>query len=115
MLPDKKATSYAHDPALGTVVVCCEAGAQPGLAGEHDAQLLLDTKGHLVGGALVVPPRPAVQQQIAETRLGRPRTEARHLRVVDRWPRMVGRPRRIQSRGLSARRRPLGPTRRVDG
>lgn len=49
MLPDKKATSYANDPALGTVVVCCEAGAQPGLGGEHDAQLLLDTKGHLVG------------------------------------------------------------------
>ncbi|MBS2019485.1 MAG: hypothetical protein JST00_41870 [Deltaproteobacteria bacterium] len=49
MLPDKKATSYANDPALGTVVVCCEAGAQPGLSGEHAAQLLLDTKGHLVG------------------------------------------------------------------
>lgn len=49
MLPDKKATSYANDPALGTVVVCCEAGASPGLGGEHEAQLLLDTKGHLVG------------------------------------------------------------------
>lgn len=28
------------------------------------------TKGHLVDGVLVVPPRPAVQHQIAETRLG---------------------------------------------
>ncbi len=49
MLPEKKATSYAHDPALGTVVIYSEAGARPELGGDHEARLLLDTKGHLVG------------------------------------------------------------------
>lgn len=49
MLPERKATSYAKDPALGTVVVYSEAGARPELHGEVDARLLLDAKGHLVG------------------------------------------------------------------
>ena len=49
MLPEKMATSYANDPALGTVVVYSEAGARPELSGEQDGRLLLDAKGHLVG------------------------------------------------------------------
>lgn len=49
MLPEKKATSYAKDPALGTVVVYSEAGARPELHGETEARLLLDARGHLVG------------------------------------------------------------------
>ena len=49
MLPETRATSYAHDPAVGTVVVYSQAGAQPALRGEVPATLLLDWKGHLVG------------------------------------------------------------------
>ncbi|MBX3187013.1 MAG: hypothetical protein KF819_08365 [Labilithrix sp.] len=49
MLPETRATSYAHDPALGKVFVYAEAGARPELNGDHDARLLLDAKGHLVG------------------------------------------------------------------
>ena len=49
MLPETRATSYAHDPALGTVVVYSQPGARPELHGELPARLLLDGKGHLVG------------------------------------------------------------------
>lgn len=49
MLPETKATSYAKDPALGTVVVYSEAGARPELSGEIEARLLLDGRRHLVG------------------------------------------------------------------
>jgi len=49
MLPETRATSYAHDPALGTVVLCSTPGARPALHGEQPARLLLDGKGHLVG------------------------------------------------------------------
>jgi len=49
MLPEKKATSYARDPALGTLVVCAEASARPELSGERPGRLLLDAAGHLVG------------------------------------------------------------------
>ena len=49
MLPETRATSYAHDPALGTVVVYSEPNARPELHGDHPARLLLDDKGHLVG------------------------------------------------------------------
>ncbi len=52
MLPETRATSYAHDPALGTVVVYShldEARARPALQGDLPGRLLLDGKGHLVG------------------------------------------------------------------
>ncbi|CAN5920325.1 hypothetical protein BH11MYX4_BH11MYX4_10020 [soil metagenome] len=49
MLPETRATSYAHDPALGTVVLYAQPGAHPELHGELPARLLLDGKGHLVG------------------------------------------------------------------
>lgn len=49
MLPETRATSYAHDPALGTVVVYSQPGARPSLHGNLPARLLLDAKGHLVG------------------------------------------------------------------
>ena len=49
MLPETRATSYAHDPALGTVVVYSQPGARPALHGELPGRLLLDGKGHLVG------------------------------------------------------------------
>lgn len=49
MLPETRATSYAHDPALGTVVVYSQPGARPELQGDLAARLLLDAKGHLVG------------------------------------------------------------------
>ncbi len=50
MLPETRATSYANDPALGTVIVYVDAaGKRPDLNGEHPARLLLDGKGHLVG------------------------------------------------------------------
>ena len=51
MLPETRATSYAHDPALGTVVLYSTPtpGARPGLHGELPARLLLDDRGHLVG------------------------------------------------------------------
>ena len=49
MLPETRATSYAHDPALGTVVVYSTPEARPELHGDQPARLLLDGKGHLVG------------------------------------------------------------------
>jgi hypothetical protein len=49
MLPETRATSYAHDPALGTVVVYSKPGASPDLHGDLPATLLLDGSGHLVG------------------------------------------------------------------
>ena len=49
MLPEARATSYAHDPALGTVVVYSQPGARAALHGELPGRLLLDGKGHLVG------------------------------------------------------------------
>ena len=49
MLPETRATSYAHDPVLGTVVLYSTPGARPALHGEQPARLLLDGKGHLVG------------------------------------------------------------------
>lgn len=49
MLPEQRATSYAHDPALGTVVVVSEAGPRPSLHGDMPARLLLDASRHLVG------------------------------------------------------------------
>lgn len=49
MLPEQKATSYAHDPAMGTVVVVCETGPRSPLHGEMDGRLLLDKAEHLVG------------------------------------------------------------------
>ena len=48
MLPETRATSYAHDPALGTVVIF-SPGTRPELRGDLAARLLLDGKGHLVG------------------------------------------------------------------
>lgn len=49
MLPEQRATSYAHDPALGTVVVVCGAGGPNELHGDVPARLLLDDARHLVG------------------------------------------------------------------
>jgi hypothetical protein len=49
MLPETRATSYAHDPALGTVVVYSQPGARPELHGDLPATLLFDGGGHLVG------------------------------------------------------------------
>jgi hypothetical protein len=48
MLPEQRATSYAHDPALHTVVVVSET-SRPTLHGEQPARLLLDDASHLVG------------------------------------------------------------------
>lgn len=52
MLPEQRATSYAHDPATSTVVVVTEK-ARPTLNGDHPARLLLDDANHLVGIDLV--------------------------------------------------------------
>jgi hypothetical protein len=49
MLPEQHATSYAHDPALGTVVVVAADASHPELNGDHQARLLLDQAQHLVG------------------------------------------------------------------
>ena len=50
MLPETRATSYAHDPSLGTVVLYANAQpVQSELHGELPARLLLDGQGHLVG------------------------------------------------------------------
>ena len=49
MLPETRATSYAHDPALGTVAIYSQPGSRPELHGDLPARLLLDGKGHLVG------------------------------------------------------------------
>jgi hypothetical protein len=49
MLPEQRATSYAHDPALGTVVVVSESGPRPELSGDLPARLLFDAARHLVG------------------------------------------------------------------
>ncbi len=48
MLPERRATSYAHDPALGTVMVVSEVDGSS-LHGDQHATLLLDSTGHLVG------------------------------------------------------------------
>lgn len=49
MLPEQRATSYANDPALGTVVVVCHEGPRPELTGDQPARLLFDAGAHLVG------------------------------------------------------------------
>ena len=49
MLPEQRATSYAHDPALGTVLVHCAEGPRPNLKGDVPCRLLLDAASHLVG------------------------------------------------------------------
>ena len=52
MLPETRATSYAHDPAHpggAVVVVYSQPGVRPELHGDLPARLLLDGKGHLVG------------------------------------------------------------------
>lgn len=49
MLPEQRATSYAHDPVLGTVSVVSPAGASRELRGDVPARLLLDASRHLVG------------------------------------------------------------------
>ncbi len=49
MLPEQRATSYANDPALGTVVVVANGASRPELNGDHQARLLLDGAEHLVG------------------------------------------------------------------
>lgn len=50
MLPEQRATSYANDPALGTIIVFCASCADTvELSGEQPGRLLLDAKGHLVG------------------------------------------------------------------
>jgi uridylate kinase len=49
MLPEQRATSYAHDAAHGTVMVVAGGGAAPGLSGDVPARLLLDAARHLVG------------------------------------------------------------------
>ena len=49
MLPEQRATSYAHDPALGTVLVHCADETRPNLHGDVAARLLLDGASHLVG------------------------------------------------------------------
>jgi len=56
MLPEQRATSYAHDPATSTVVVVTEK-SRPTLNGDHPARILLDDKNHLVG-IDVVPDSP---------------------------------------------------------
>lgn len=49
MLPEQRATSYAHDPALGTVLVHVADGNRPNLHGDVPATLLFDATNHLVG------------------------------------------------------------------
>ena len=49
MLPEQRATSYAHDPALHTVLVHVAEGDRPNLTGDVPARLLLDASSHLVG------------------------------------------------------------------
>ena len=58
MLPEHRATSYSHDPALGTVVVVSEADKNATLQGDTPGRLLLDAAGHLVG-LDVAPDEPA--------------------------------------------------------
>ena len=77
MLPETRATSYAHDPALGTVVLYAKPGSRPELVGDQPARLLLDGKGHLVG-VDVAPDSPdrlivmlGPHENVAETRDGR--------------------------------------------
>jgi hypothetical protein len=48
MLPERRATSYAHDPAQGTVMVVSDTDGST-LHGDIGARLLLDATGHLVG------------------------------------------------------------------
>lgn len=49
MLPEQRATSYAHDAALTKVMIVCNEGPRPSLHGDVPARLLLDGAGHLVG------------------------------------------------------------------
>ena len=49
MLPETRATSYAHDAAKGTIFVYAQPGASPALHGDLPARLLLDGKRCLVG------------------------------------------------------------------
>ncbi len=53
MLPEHRATSYAHDPALTKVLVVSDQGPRPSLSGDVPAKLLLDAANHLVGVDLV--------------------------------------------------------------
>jgi hypothetical protein len=48
MLPEQRATSYAHDPASSTVVIVSPATIA-NLSGEQPARLLLDAESHVVG------------------------------------------------------------------
>jgi hypothetical protein len=48
MLPEQRATSYAHDTATATVIIVSEA-TRPNLRGEVPARLLLDAASHVVG------------------------------------------------------------------
>jgi hypothetical protein len=48
MLPEQRATSYAHDPATATVVIVTVA-SRPDLQGDRPGRLLLDAASHLVG------------------------------------------------------------------
>jgi hypothetical protein len=48
MLPEQRATSYAHDPAVHTVIVVSET-SRPSIHGEQPARLLFDDGNHLVG------------------------------------------------------------------
>lgn len=57
MLPETRATSYAHDASLGTVVLYTVGGEPTALHGDQPARLLLDAAGHLVG-VDVAPDRP---------------------------------------------------------
>ena len=49
MLPEQRATRYAHDPALGTVLVHVADAGRPNLNGDVPARLLFDAASHLVG------------------------------------------------------------------
>lgn len=48
MLPEQRATSYAHDPSTATVVIVSPP-TRPNLHGDLPARLLLDTGRHVVG------------------------------------------------------------------
>lgn len=56
MLPEQRASSYAHDPSTATVVIVTEA-TRPQLHGDLPARLLLDASSHVVG-LDVVPDSP---------------------------------------------------------
>jgi len=48
MLPEQRATSYAHDPSSSTVVIVSPPTTE-NLGGEQPARLLLDAASHVVG------------------------------------------------------------------